>query len=50
MSFFKSDKDSKVQLREAENAMNNRAEVIEARSLGHMTRRELITYTTVVIV
>jgi hypothetical protein len=42
MSFFVSDKDSKARFREAENAMRNRAEVVKARSLGQISRRDLI--------
>ncbi len=40
--FFLSRKDSKARLREAENARRNRAEIVKARSLGQITRRELI--------
>jgi FtsP/CotA-like multicopper oxidase with cupredoxin domain len=42
MSFFISEKDSKARMREAENALRNRAEVIQARSLGQISRRDLI--------
>jgi hypothetical protein len=42
MSFFVSDKDSKARFHEAENAMRNRAEVVKARSLGQISRRDLI--------
>ena len=42
MSFFLSNKASKARLREAENAMRNRAEVVKARSTGQFSRRDFI--------
>ncbi|MBE0624265.1 MAG: multicopper oxidase domain-containing protein [Burkholderiales bacterium] len=42
MSFFISNKDSKARQREAEIAMRNRAEVVKARSLGEMSRRDFV--------
>jgi len=41
-SFFISRKDSQARLREAENAMKNRAEIIQARSQGQMSKRDLL--------
>ncbi|HXD43166.1 MAG TPA: hypothetical protein VN649_21560, partial [Ramlibacter sp.] len=41
-SFFISRKDSQARLREAENAMKNRAEIIQARSRGQMSKRDLL--------
>ncbi len=35
---------SKARMREAENARRNRAEIVKARSLGQVTRRDLIKY------
>jgi len=42
MSFFISSKASKARQREAQNAMRNREEVIKARSLGQMSRRDFV--------
>src|SRR6266545_3409760 len=42
MSFYLSRKASNARLREAENARRNRAEIVKARSLGQVTRRELV--------
>ena len=41
MSFFVSEKDS-ARFREAQNAMRNRAEIVKARSLGQMSRRDFV--------
>lgn len=41
---YLSRKASKARLKEAENARRNRAEIVKARSLGQVTRRELIKY------
>ena len=41
-SFFISDKDSKARQREALNALRNREEIIKARSLGQMSRRDFV--------
>jgi hypothetical protein len=42
MSFFVSEKDSNARMCEAENALRNRAEFIQARSLGQISQRDLI--------
>ncbi len=41
---YLSRKASNARLREAENARRNRAEIVKARSLGQVTRRELVKY------
>src|SRR5215467_10767086 len=42
--FFLSEKSSSARLREAENARNNRAEVLKAYSTGQVSRRDLIKW------
>jgi len=37
-------KPSKLRLREAENARRNRLEIVRARSIGQITRRDLIKW------
>ncbi|MGB6396800.1 MAG: hypothetical protein WBF73_14100 [Bradyrhizobium sp.] len=39
--FYLSTKASRIRLREAQNARNNRAEIIKALSIGQITRRDL---------
>ncbi len=41
---YLSRKASRARLREAQNARNNRAEIVRARSQGQVTRRELIKW------
>ena len=43
-SFFLSSKESKARLREAENARNNRLEIVKAYSQGQVSRRELMKW------
>src|SRR5438270_5227608 len=42
--FFLSENSSKARLREAENARNNRAEIVKAYSQGKVSRRELVKW------
>src|SRR6185312_9073549 len=42
--FFLSENSSKARLREAENARNNRAEIVKAYSQGKVSRRDLIKW------
>src|SRR5690242_15199111 len=42
--FFLSENSSKARLREAENARNNRAEIVKAYSQGKISRRELVKW------
>src|SRR5690242_2944618 len=42
--FFLSENSSKARLREAENARNNRAEIVKAHSQGKVSRRDLIKW------
>ena len=42
MSFFISSKASKARQREAQNALRNREEIVKARSLGQVSRRDLL--------
>ena len=39
-----SSKASRIRQREAQRARNNRAEIVKARSLGQVTRRELVKW------
>jgi len=38
-----SDKASRIRQREAQRARDNRAEIVKARSLGQVTRRDLVS-------
>src|ERR1700720_726244 len=42
--FFLSENSSKARLREAENARNNRAEIVKAYSQGKVSRRDLVKW------
>ena len=42
MSFFVSSKASRARMREAQNALRNRAEIVKARSAGQVSRRDLL--------
>src|SRR6201996_4973106 len=39
--FYLSSKESRIRQREAQNARNNRAEIVKAHSIGQITRRDL---------
>ncbi len=41
--YYLSSKASRIRQREAQNARNNRAEIVKALSIGQITRRDLAT-------